>query len=272
MSIHRRIRRGAVFAGSALLLASCSVSSGRARPAVLPEPETEAKPALFVPPPVLAPPADSDGVPVWEAARKATGKRIVVSTEKRWLWLMQGKDTLLSAPVAVGMGRSFEFEGKKYHFTTPRGRRRVVSKEENPIWTVPEWHYLEKAAHRGLEVVRLQKGQSHTLSDGSIIEVRDDQVGRVNTKGQFWPWTPGMEIIFDGKIFIPPFGTAQRKVPNALGPVKLDTGNGYLIHGTHVYNEKSIGEAVSHGCVRMRNEDVLRLYELVEPGTPVYIY
>jgi len=29
---------------------------------------------------------------------------------------------------------------------------------------------------------------------------------------------------------------------------------------------------VSHGCVRLRNEDVARLYELVPVGTPVYIY
>jgi lipoprotein-anchoring transpeptidase ErfK/SrfK len=29
---------------------------------------------------------------------------------------------------------------------------------------------------------------------------------------------------------------------------------------------------VSHGCVRLRNEDIEQLYEMVPVGTPVYIY
>ncbi len=60
-------------------------------------------------------------------------------------------------------------------------------------------------------------------------------------------------------------------MPDALGPFKLDMGDGYLIHGTHYYNEESIGEAVSHGCVRMNNDDLTRLYRLVPRGTVVEI-
>jgi lipoprotein-anchoring transpeptidase ErfK/SrfK len=41
------------------------------------------------------------------------------------------------------------------------------------------------------------------------------------------------------------------------------------IHGTR--REDKIGEAASHGCVRMRNEDVIELFELVGEGTPVVI-
>lgn len=44
---------------------------------------------------------------------------------------------------------------------------------------------------------------------------------------------------------------------------------GYGIHGTD--NEASIGSAVSHGCVRMHNNDVIRLYDLVSLGTRVKI-
>jgi len=81
-----------------------------------------------------------------------------------------------------------------------------------------------------------------------------------------------MRARFDGRLYIPPRNTEQRKVPDALGPYKLDTGEGYLIHGTHPYNEESVGEAVSHGCVRMGNEDLARLYPLVPRGTPVIIF
>lgn len=41
------------------------------------------------------------------------------------------------------------------------------------------------------------------------------------------------------------------------------------IHGTN--QEDLIGTPASHGCVRMRNQDVLDLYELVDPETAVFI-
>jgi L,D-transpeptidase YbiS len=41
------------------------------------------------------------------------------------------------------------------------------------------------------------------------------------------------------------------------------------IHGTP--DEGHLGEPVSHGCVRMRNRDVIALFERVEVGTPVEI-
>ena len=41
------------------------------------------------------------------------------------------------------------------------------------------------------------------------------------------------------------------------------------IHGTR--HEDKIGTAASHGCVRMRNADVIELFELVDEGTPVVI-
>jgi len=40
-------------------------------------------------------------------------------------------------------------------------------------------------------------------------------------------------------------------------------------HGTN--QEALIGQAVSHGCIRMRNQDVEALYERVEDGTPVVV-
>jgi lipoprotein-anchoring transpeptidase ErfK/SrfK len=41
------------------------------------------------------------------------------------------------------------------------------------------------------------------------------------------------------------------------------------IHGTR--HEDEIGAPASHGCVRMRNADVIELFELVDEGTPVVI-
>jgi len=41
------------------------------------------------------------------------------------------------------------------------------------------------------------------------------------------------------------------------------------IHGTN--HEEKIGKPASHGCIRMRNADLLELFELVKQGTPVVI-
>lgn len=45
--------------------------------------------------------------------------------------------------------------------------------------------------------------------------------------------------------------------------------SGYGIHGTN--NPASIGKAVSHGCIRMHNRDVLELGSIVPNGTAVII-
>lgn len=42
------------------------------------------------------------------------------------------------------------------------------------------------------------------------------------------------------------------------------------IHGTK--HEDRIGNPDSHGCIRMRNADVIELFELVDEGIPVVIH
>jgi lipoprotein-anchoring transpeptidase ErfK/SrfK len=41
------------------------------------------------------------------------------------------------------------------------------------------------------------------------------------------------------------------------------------IHGTN--HESDLGRPASHGCIRMRNSDVIRLFDSVESGTEVHI-
>jgi hypothetical protein len=220
--------------------------------------------------PEFAQPTTTNGTTVWRSALSARGLRIMVGTESRALWLMRDTVVLFRAPVAVGMEEGFTWNGRRYDFTTPVGRRRVQAKGTDPLWVPPDWHYFELAVQRDLKVVHLRKGQRVRLGDDTQLEVRGADVGRVNQFGNFWPFTPGIEMIFDGTIYVPPIGTNQRRIPEILGTHKLEMGDGYLIHGTN--QETSIGDAVSHGCVRMYNDDVARLYDLVAVGTPVFIF
>jgi len=50
----------------------------------------------------------------------------------------------------------------------------------------------------------------------------------------------------------------------------VDTKQRYIyIHGTA--DEAHLGQAVSHGCIRMKNSDVIALFQLVDDQTIVYI-
>ncbi|WP_048810398.1 L,D-transpeptidase [Candidatus Methylacidiphilum infernorum] len=50
---------------------------------------------------------------------------------------------------------------------------------------------------------------------------------------------------------------------------KNSFNRGIFIHGTN--QEGLVGQPVSYGCIRMKNRDVLELYDLVSEYTPVYI-
>jgi lipoprotein-anchoring transpeptidase ErfK/SrfK len=56
--------------------------------------------------------------------------------------------------------------------------------------------------------------------------------------------------------------------PLGLRAMPLDA-SGVLIHGTA--NDASIGTSASHGCMRMHMPDVIKLFDMVTVGTPVYI-
>ncbi len=63
---------------------------------------------------------------------------------------------------------------------------------------------------------------------------------------------------------------SERYDPNSLGDYALSLGDGYLIHGT-LY-QRLLGRSVTHGCVRLGDDDLAAVYRAVALGTRVYIY
>ncbi len=52
---------------------------------------------------------------------------------------------------------------------------------------------------------------------------------------------------------------------------RVDTfKRGIYIHGTS--NEKSIGKPSSHGCIRMKNNDIIELFNSVDKQIPVFLF
>jgi lipoprotein-anchoring transpeptidase ErfK/SrfK len=88
-----------------------------------------------------------------------------------------------------------------------------------------------------------------------------------------WPvWTPPEEmkvrvLAKEGRV-LP--DQMEGGPDNPLGARAMYLGNSlYRIHGTN--QPWTIGHAVSSGCIRMRNEDVVDLYERVKVGTRVIV-
>jgi len=202
-------------------------------------------------------------------ARNASGFRLVVSLQDRHLWAIIGRDTVLSAPVAVAKGTKLDFGNREWKFDTPRGMRTVLGKEADPIWQPPEWLYAETALEYGLKLGHLTSGQPIKLADGRKLTMQNGVAGVIQS-GQFAELPTDEHIVFDNTLFVPPMGSKNRKVEGELGKYRLLLGDGYLLHGTP-YKE-SIGLAATHGCVRMRDEDIEWLYDHVPVGTKVYIY
>jgi lipoprotein-anchoring transpeptidase ErfK/SrfK len=59
---------------------------------------------------------------------------------------------------------------------------------------------------------------------------------------------------------------------NPMGVAAIELSRPEIaIHGTSDPMRKSIGTAASYGCIRMLNEDVVNLFQYVNPGTPVVL-
>lgn len=68
----------------------------------------------------------------------------------------------------------------------------------------------------------------------------------------------------------PPPGSPDRVDPYSLGDYGLYMGDGYIIHGTLF--KSLLGRRVTHGCIRLGDEDLEYLYKNVPIGTRVYLY
>ncbi|QDZ02318.1 L,D-transpeptidase [Nitratireductor mangrovi] len=92
------------------------------------------------------------------------------------------------------------------------------------------------------------------------------------TQKRVWPdWRPPAEMIARERAKGRILPVHMKGGPaNPLGARALYLGSTlYRIHGTN--QPWTIGQAVSSGCIRMRNEDVIELYERVSVGTRVVV-
>lgn len=105
---------------------------------------------------------------------------------------------------------------RQWVFVTPRGMFRILGKRVAPVWTKPDWAFVEEG------------------------------------------------------LPIPPPYSRERFEAGVLGEYALEIGDGYLIHGT-LY-KRMLGMPVTHGCVRLGDEDLRIVYRNLQLGSKVFIY
>lgn len=144
--------------------------------------------------------------------------------------------------------------------------------------SLPQHHVLPESPREGI-VINLAEYRLYYYTDGGV---KTYPVG-VGTEQNPSPLTQTkVTMRLESPAWYPPASVRAeyaasgdylpRMIPpgpeNPLGPYALKlSADGYLIHGT---NKKfGIGMRVSHGCIRMYNEDIAELVFSVPKGTPV---
>jgi len=143
---------------------------------------------------------------------------VVVNTSEHRIYLLSGQKRILEGVCSTGSYILLKEIGtqRQWIFHTPRGLFHVREKKTSPVWSKPDWAFVEE--------------------------------GRP----------------------IPPPGSPERFEAGVLGDYALQFGDGYMIHGT-LY-KRSLGMPVTHGCIRVGDEDLYTIYKKVPVGGKIFIY
>ncbi|MDD2570725.1 MAG: L,D-transpeptidase [Bacteroidales bacterium] len=141
---------------------------------------------------------------------------LIINTTENRFYLYSGKELIRQGPCSTGSNTILVSDKREFTFKTPRGVHRVRLKAPNPVWTKPDWAFIEEG------------------------------------------------------LPIPPYGHPSRYDRYTLGAYKLDIGDAYMIHGT-LY-QRLIGLPVTHGCIRLLDDDLEVVYKTLPIGAKVIIY
>ncbi len=142
---------------------------------------------------------------------------LVINTTDNLFHLYKNKKQIREGFCSSGSYKMLQTqEGRSWIFKTPKGKFRIQGKTVNPVWTRPDWAFVEEG------------------------------------------------------LPIPSHNHPSRYEYGVLGDYALSLGDGYLIHGT-IY-KRFIGMPVTHGCVRLGDEDLEVIFKTLSIGSKVYIF
>ena len=176
----------------------------------------------------------------------------------------QGSRQSLDNPTWEGLPVLFLVEGRKGAFlhvqvsSRPNGLRAWVRSDDVKLRTVPNWVKVE-----------LAKRTVTVFHGDTVLMTAPAAIGRDSAP------TPVGKFFVDGIVHLRdrngPYGSGQVSV-SGFSDVYETFGSGIgqiAIHGTAATG--LLGQGVSHGCVRIANDDLDKLSVYAATGTPVEI-
>lgn len=160
-----------------------------------------------------------------------TGFGLWVSVAQQRLYVLQGNQIIQTMPCATAL----------------RGIGAVM----NSLQTPPGWHRVDGK-----------------LGDG-------EPSGRVFRARQATAelWKPGMaskeDLVLTRIFLLQGLEPGINQGKNSQGQVVDSKQRFIYIHGTN--HEEQLGIPTSQGCIRLANDDVIRLFDMIPDGTPMYI-
>ena len=163
-------------------------------------------------------PAKAEKIEARLASFRPAGIYVTVDTYRNRLKVFEGDRLLREAICSTGTGIVLRDprSGRKWVFDTPLGEFPILRKQKNPVWSKPDWAFIEE----------------------------------------------GYEP--------PPSGSEDRFDNVSLGDYALYMPDGYIIHGTIF--KTLLGKRVTHGCVRLGDDDLEFVYKTVPVGSRVFMY
>ncbi|MBN2363018.1 L,D-transpeptidase [candidate division WOR-3 bacterium] len=163
---------------------------------------------------------------------------MIINLSRQHFWIKKRDKIIWEGSCATGVGEVTR-AGEKFSFHTPVGERRILAKKTEPYWIRPNWFWKEQ----GLAVPH----------DSEWIVIPDTL--NFQQSIVFYDSLPEEE-----KLMV-------RAVPGALGNYALNLGDGILIH------KGQIGRGVySHGCIRLKEDDLEVADSLLPIGASVFIF
>lgn len=174
-------------------------------------------------------------------------------------------DTLAGKDEMLKMKKQVDLLNVKIDKLTPGGAFLIINTTDNSF-----------RLFKNSELIRRGK-----CSTGSLIQLEVDSTksytfetpkGALTVKSKITDpiWRkPDWAFIEEG-LPVPSPNHASRYERGVLGDYALALGDGYLIHGT-LY-QRLLGLPVTHGCIRLADEDLEVVYKNLQVGSKVFIY
>jgi lipoprotein-anchoring transpeptidase ErfK/SrfK len=200
------------------------------------------------------------------------------------VWLSAGEGEAKSAQTRKSTNESSKVLNRKENTPTPQQLPQESEKAKNaeilPLTSqVAKTYAIMINKEAFLIIIEKLKYKLYVFKDGKEIRNYDVAIGknpgqkqRVGDKttpiGEFQ-----VDGIVDSRYWTHDFGDGKGEIEGAYGPwfISLATEgwSGIGIHGTH--DPSSIGTMASEGCIRMNNDQVSELKEIIFVGAKVVV-